>query len=100
MNRRSFLSWLGLGVVSAVIPLPVQALITKSAPRLATLVVSPDGRGDSANIQAALDALPPEGGSIFVGEGTYLTDTTITLPDKPVKIVGAGRGRTLIEMHD
>ncbi len=69
MNRRSFLSWLGLGAVSAVIPLPVQALFTKSAPRLASLVVDPAGGGDFTTIQAAIDALPSEGGTIYFGDG-------------------------------
>ncbi len=68
MNRRSFLGWLGLGAVSTVIPAPVQAFFTRSVPRLATLVVDPSGRGDFTTIQAAIDALPSKGGTIYFGE--------------------------------
>ncbi|MGI0149200.1 MAG: hypothetical protein ACREDF_06685, partial [Thermoplasmata archaeon] len=56
----------------------------------ATFVVGADLEvADFKTIQEALNNLPPEGGSIYVLEGTYSITATITLPDKPVLIVGA-----------
>jgi hypothetical protein len=61
------------------------------SPVAATFVVSPTpGVGDYTTIQAALNALPAEGGYLLVREGTYPT-TTNTLPvGKPVVIRGCG----------
>jgi len=65
----------------------------------ATFVVGDDSEvADFLTIQEALDNLPPEGGTIFVLEGTYSISVTLTLPNKPVKIVGAGREATVISL--
>lgn len=63
----------------------------------ATFVVHPTpGTGDYTTIQAALNALPAEGGYILVRESEYALTTTITLPvDKPVIIAGCGSGTIL-----
>lgn len=56
----------------------------------ATFVVGSDLEvADFTTIQAALDALPAEGGSIYILEGTYTISTTITLPNKTVRFQGA-----------
>lgn len=48
-------------------------------------------------IQGAIDALPADGGILYIKRGTYtITNTTIDI-DKPVTIVGDGRDETLLE---
>jgi hypothetical protein len=47
---------------------------------------------DAAAIQAAINALPAAGGIVYFPQGTYRIATTLTLPDKPVKIIGCGKG--------
>ena len=71
MNRRTFLSWLGLGAVSVVIPAPIKAALTKTVPRWGHFVVDPLGGADFTTIQAALDALPSGGGIIHLQGGPY-----------------------------
>jgi hypothetical protein len=51
--------------------------------------------GTDLTIQAAIDNLPAAGGSIFIKAGTYPVSTTIVLPNKPVKIVGAGEASVI-----
>jgi hypothetical protein len=57
-----------------------------------TVVVAQDGSGDALDIQAGIALLPPEGGTIFIREGTYVITTPIVLPDKPCRLVGMGAG--------
>ena len=65
----------------------------------ATRIVSPIAdEGTDTTIAAALAALPAEGGLIFIKQGVYPISATITLPDKPVKIVGCGKGITIIDI--
>jgi len=45
---------------------------------------------DRAAIQAAIDALPAGGGTVFFPPGTYKIGTTLNQPDKPVKLLGCG----------
>ena len=46
---------------------------------------------DHASIQAAIDSLPIEGGTVFIPAGTYtLTQTLYTPCDRPCHIVGEG----------
>lgn len=67
--------------------------------RAATLVVSPTGdRADYSDIQQALNALPADGGIIYLREGTFNISAPITFPDKPIKIVGSGRNNTVINI--
>lgn len=65
------------------------SLAFRGSSKAATFVVDPGGQGDFTTLQAALDALPSGGGSIFV-KGQHSVSTTINLPDKHVKIVGDG----------
>lgn len=48
-----------------------------------------DGTADDVQIQAAHDALPAVGGSIYLAEGTYNIATKVTFT-KPVYLFGAG----------
>ncbi len=55
---------------------------------------------DTAAIQAAIDAVP-EGGTLYLPEGTYLVDTLL-FPDKftAMKFIGAGMDATTLLMND
>ncbi len=65
----------------------------------ATFVVGNDLKiADFADLQTAMDNLPPEGGSVGMLQGTFDISTTLTLPAVPVKIVGSGIGATVIAM--
>jgi hypothetical protein len=44
----------------------------------------------TAAIQAAIDGLPPTGGTVFFPTGAYRVTATLALPDKPVTIKGSG----------
>ena len=48
-----------------------------------------------AGIQAAIDALPAEGGKVFIPEGTYSITSTITVPSN-VWLEGAGASSTVL----
>ena len=70
-----------------------------NASEAATFVVHPTaGVGDYTTIQDALNNLPAEGGLILVREGTYNISATITLPNKPVTIMGCGVQSTVIDL--
>lgn len=65
----------------------------------ATFVVGPDlAVADFAGVQQALDNLPPEGGSLALLGETFALAAGLVLPDKPVRIFGAGRGGTVIDL--
>ncbi|RLG89839.1 MAG: hypothetical protein DRO36_07120, partial [Candidatus Hecatellales archaeon] len=53
----------------------------------------------SAGIQAAIDALPSEGGKVFLPEGTYSIDATVTIPSF-ITIEGAGASSTILYLAD
>lgn len=91
MNRRGFLSWLGLGAVAALIPSPIKALVEKALPKrwAGWVVVDPSGLGDFTDIQSALDALPSAGGTVFVCPGLY-TFPILLQDGRPVSIIGLG----------
>lgn len=64
----------------------------------ATVVVHPTpGVGDATTIADGIALLPAAGGTVFVREGTYAITSTITLPNKPVEIVGTG-GATIVSL--
>lgn len=68
MNRRGFLGLLGK-LVAVGTAMGVAPGLLK--PVKSWLVVDPSGGGDYTDIQAALDALPADGGTIFLREGSY-----------------------------
>lgn len=97
MNRRSFLSWVGLGVVAAIIPAPIKVLIEKVLQKrwAGPIVVDSSGIGDFKDIQSAINALPAEGGTIFVMPGLY---DVVNIENKPVWIAGLGNGRKTVTL--
>jgi len=61
-----------------------------------TFVVSLDpSKGDFTSLQAALNALPPSGGKIFVKAGTYPSTNTIRIRASNIHIQGEGMGITV-----
>jgi hypothetical protein len=54
---------------------------------------------DTAAIQAAIDSLPANGGTVFVPVGTYLVGTLI-FPNNPkvVNLIGGGQYSTILQM--
>ena len=53
----------------------------------------------SYGIQSAIDALPSEGGKVFLPAGTYLIDSTTTIPSN-VWIEGAGASSTILYVEN
>jgi len=76
----------------------VMTLLTRPKKTIATVIIATDGSGDfncdgtadDGEFNAALDSLPAGGGVVYVKEGTYVIDATITLPVSNIKLVGAG----------
>jgi Right handed beta helix region len=68
----------------------------------ATFVVAPSlgppdcHTADFTDIQAAINALPPAGGKVFVKAGTYVVSLTIRIEQSNVHIQGEGMGITNI----
>ena len=55
---------------------------------------------DFTDIQAAIDALPPAGGKVFVKAGTYVVSLTIRIDRSNVHIQGEGMGITNVVAAD
>lgn len=55
-----------------------------------------DGSNDNVELQAALDALSSEGGTIELAEGGHYNCSAALTITKPIKWIGAGRGSTQI----
>jgi len=61
-----------------------------------TFVVSLDpSKGDFTDLNAAIKALPPSGGKIFVKAGVYSIASTVTIARSNVNIQGEGMGITV-----
>jgi len=68
-----------------------------------TIDVSPDGKGDHATLQAAIDAIPADrktGYSIRLGPGTYREKIHIPADKPPIRLVGAGADKSIIVWND
>jgi len=57
-----------------------------------------DGTADDVEIQAAIDALSGNAGSIMLLEGTFNISTTLDLNNTPVKLCGQGINRTILQL--
>lgn len=65
----------------------------------ATFVVGTDLiECDFLSLSEAIANLPTAGGTIYVLEGTYAIPASISLPDKPIKFIGSGRGATVLSI--
>lgn len=69
--------------------------------KAAAFVVHPTpGVGDFTTIQAAVDALPAEGGTILLRGAQFDLTSSVMLPDKPVVIRGVGAGSSVINLGE
>ena len=59
-----------------------------------TLVVDIAGAGDFTSLQPAINALPANGGKIFVKAGVYPITARLTITTSNVQIQGEGMGIT------
>jgi len=66
---------------------------------MGTFVVALDGSGDFDDIQEAIDALPTEGGVVFIKEGTYEPKTDILITKSNTSLVGTGTGTIIKPGH-
>lgn len=69
--------------------------------RAATVTVGPDHADfplTQAGLLAAIAALPAAGGKVYIGQGTLALAATVSLPDKPVEVEGAGRDATVVDI--
>ncbi len=64
---------------------------------VATIIVAADGTGDHTTIQPGIDALPADGGVVYIKEGTYEISAAIEIQKSNVAVMGAGRA-TLITL--
>ena len=53
---------------------------------------NPVSAGDYTTIQKAVDALPPEGGTVFIPAGIYKISEPIIVKKSDVSLMGAGTG--------
>ena len=86
-----------------VSPSTVEQGPTRDGAQCADVIVDPSGVADAITITAGLLLLPAAGGSICVVSGTYDVGSgetfPLTMPDKPVKFFGSGRGNTIIDIE-
>lgn len=55
-----------------------------------------DGTADEVQIQAAIAALPAQGGTVLIRRGDYILASTLTITQSNVILEGEGRGATTI----
>ena len=95
LPARTYLNFYGLGVQGGDDPgndrtniyIPKFADIDT---RVATVVVAIDGSGDFTDIQDGIDALPSEGGLVFVKNGTYTISAGLVIAKSNVTLEGQG----------
>ncbi|MFC1558770.1 NosD domain-containing protein [candidate division KSB1 bacterium] len=56
--------------------------------------------GDYSTIQKAIDALPPEGGTVFIPAGIYKMTEPIIVNKSEVSLIGAGTGTILLNTSE
>lgn len=84
------------GLVSLVLAI-ILALLTATAGSTRERAVL--NAGDFPTIQAAVDALPPDGGTVMVPAGSYTLPKKIRLPSH-VELRGEGMGATILTLAD
>jgi hypothetical protein len=98
VGRRKVLGIAGASVVGAG-ALVLGSASPASAATAETWLDTLTGSGDEASvIQAAIDALSPDGGVIRIPAGTYYIGTTLTMGSN-VSLVGAGIRATVLRDH-
>ena len=75
-------------------PTPTETTTSTPASESATVRVAPDGSGDFANLEAAIDAVPA-GATIMLGPGSYHLAQALDII-KALTLAGAGMDETVI----
>lgn len=70
--------------------------VWQSLTPVATIVVAADGTGHYTDIQDGIDALPADGGVVYIKEGTYNLTAKLDITIDNVGLIGAGRS-TIIQ---
>lgn len=83
------------GAVSGVTTLTTSGKITTPNINKQLIVDGTTYAATGAGIQAALNALPAQGGEVYIPEGTYNLSAVLTIPQNNVTLRGAGRGTIL-----
>lgn len=97
MNRRDFLKFLGGAAASVAIAPKALAETFKTGPMGCQAPIGPAGAfapgfivlEPGMSIQEAIDALPKEGGTVYVKSGTHIVNERISFPDG-VRLVSEG----------
>ena len=66
---------------------------------IASSFVGNDGTEDFADIQAAIDALPPQGGVVYVKSGIYDLDGKTIVVRSNLTLIGDGIDKTIIRLY-
>lgn len=107
VDRRTFVFGLSAGgiVATAAVAKTLSPSSIASASRLSSMQNVRDhgavGDGEALDdkaFQAAVDALPLEGGEVYIPPGTYLRTATTNTRGRAVAFVGAGRGSTFLKV--
>ena len=69
---------------------PLSPYYSKLTHSVTTIIVAQDGSEDYESIQDGINALPPEGGIVFVKAGTYNLSSKISISKNSVHIEGIG----------
>lgn len=72
---------------------------TSQNPEAADYVVSAGNTSAQTTINAAISALPATGGTVYLREGTYTIDGSISLPSN-VTLAGSGSSSTIIKIKN
>jgi Pectate lyase superfamily protein/Right handed beta helix region len=101
LSRRAFVATAGIagaGLTAALRPGPAQGATSIPEPNnVYTYGAVGDGlHDDTAAFQAAIDALPSGGGSVYAPRGTFLIDS-VSISDPNVTLFGDGESTALIK---
>ena len=109
MDRRTFVFGLSAGgiVATAAVAKTLSSPAIAPASGLSSMqnvrdhgAIGDGKMADDRAFQAAVDALPREGGQVYIPPGTYLRTAPTNTHGRAVAFVGAGRGSTFLKiMH-
>lgn len=75
---------------------PIVGMGEPELPRTFSYVVRSDGEGDFVNPQNAISAIPREGGTVFISEGTYTLSSPLEINSRQnIVVIGSGPATVL-----
>jgi pectin methylesterase-like acyl-CoA thioesterase len=84
------------GATGSVASYTVTKATTTAAVGASQLVVAADGSGNFTSVQAAVNAVPATGGSVYVKPGTYAGDVTVVQPNLALRGLGGDPTQVVI----